>query len=266
MSYAVRVTTPATTRRLCTLAEARQRKGKASSDTSEDTLFGDLLDFASEQVAKFAGRELALQVYSELTTGAAYCRELWLSRCPVEPSSVAITLAGVTQTGWAVRDRKIGVLYRALGWPLAEPFDADGVEQLVAVYRGGYVLPDQVDDWQTNHEMTAGEFLRVPGNPYLMEVTDDGGTTHATIEPTWPTTVGGTVNSGDVEFTAVELEELPKPIQDATYLTFDSLLVNRPAGLQQWREGDAGEMFHVGALEDIIPLNARRVLRRYFGF
>ncbi len=60
------------------------------------------------------------------------------------------------------------------------------------------------DAWANSTAYSTGDrAIPTSGNGLVYEVTDDGGTSHATTEPTWPATLGSTVTDNDITWTCV---------------------------------------------------------------
>lgn len=214
---ALRVLTASSTQALITLATVKDRLG--ITDTSEDTRLGQLIAEASSAITSYLGRDLARQRYQQSTRGNGE-RRLLLERFPVDRDSITLTIDATAYTDFAVFDADVGILSRALSWTCPSSSD-DDENNIVVTYRAGYVLPDLVDTWTAGATAVLGEWLRPTSpalSPLLFEITT-GGTLHASVEATWPTTAGQTVTNGTAVMTARDAQELPGLILSCAWLT-----------------------------------------------
>lgn len=193
------LSTTATTA-LVELATVKARLGITGS--GEDTLLAGYIADVSSAFNSFLGRPLYRQQYKETTWGTG-AQRLILSRMPVERGTITATIDGVAETDFIAEDTEAGILFLEGGWP-----ETDGDPDTVVTYWAGYHVPGVVAAWAATAARSAGAWARATaGAPFLFEVTT-GGTTGST-EPTWPTTVGGTVTDGTVIWTARAAQELP---------------------------------------------------------
>lgn len=266
MKWRVQETARSTSPALVTLAETKTRLGVSGS--GEDSTLAALITIASSLCASYVGRPLVFATWEELGThqfGDVDRRQLYLSRFPIDASSIAVTIEGEDKTSEVtVLDHAEGLLWRPSGWPCAIPVDSAGVNGLKITYRAGWLGPDLVSDWAASTAYSAGAWVRPStseSTPFLMECTT-GGTTDSS-EPTWPTTVDGTVTDNSVVWTARRVSEVPRDVQHAAYLAVRGLRDDRPGGLTSWREGPFGETFSQDEAESQLPANSRRVLDCY---
>lgn len=131
----------------------------------------------------------------------------------------------------------------------------------------GWLMPDEVTDWSTGLVLTLGDYVR-SSTPslFLFETTTAG--TMGAAEPTWPTTLGGTVVSGTATLTARAARRWPDELEEAALLTVSEWHgggLEIPAGISAERI-DGGSIDYntngVGAASAIPPA-ARAVLAAY---
>lgn len=214
----LRVLVASSTAKLMSLADVKLRLG--ITDSSQDTVLGQIIDDASSAIATYLGRDLARQRYLETVAGTGRVR-LLLSRYPLDRDSITLTIDDLADTDWSVEDAETGRLWRDSGWPAGIWAIGEEPERSTAVtYKAGYVLPDQIVAWSTLLVVVAGSWVRptvtATAPPLLMECTTAG--TMAAGEPTWPIVAGGTVTSGTAVFTARDAKELPHHLRDIAWL------------------------------------------------
>jgi hypothetical protein len=271
--YSLSVLTAARTIALVPLADVKLELG--ISDSSEDARLIRLIAAASRAFASDAGlgREPWRQQYLERLAG--FGRQiLYLSRFPVESIS-SLTLSGqeVEAETYYVSGRWRDYLHRELGWPrtgfvhaaLTEDF-VPGFEELdyAATYWAGWLLPDQVTDWEATEAYVVGDFVRSsdPTVTLRFEATT-AGTSDAT-EPTWPTEAGDTVADDSVVWTARAAFELPEDLRQAA---LDAVVALYSQGLA--RQGIKSHSFEGARIEYVdtaaggITSAVRDVLRAY---
>ena len=228
----VTVTTAATSRLLCERATVKTELG--ISDTSQDTKLDRLILAFSIYAAgpEGIGREPWLQTYLERTPGLGG-HYLWLSRFPAlsitsvyegtgdSPSLIDSTTYSLAGSG-AGRDR----LYRVNGWSrhaLCSPEhygSTTGPALAYAItYSAGWAMPGQITTWSVGATVASGAWFKaLAGTDYgLIFRAGGAGTTHATTEPTWPSTPGGTVTDNTVTWTAYD-QRLPQDIEQAALI------------------------------------------------
>lgn len=225
----VTVLTPAVARAIVPVATVRSELG-LGVDTSQDTKIARLIGAATIAFAGMNGlrRPLFRQTYLERTRLHDH-RDPWngsvlsLSRWPIE-SVTSVTDAGdpvetVLASEYSIALEQRSGLYRELGWTHCMDY--------LATYVAGWVPPGSgpglVTSWVAATAVLAGAYMKPVGasqlsNPLLFECTT-AGTTHASVEPTWPSTVGQTVTDGTVTWTARAAVELPADIQEASIIT-----------------------------------------------
>ena len=258
------ITTPARDRRLVGLTEVKTRLGISGS--TEDTELALWIDDASSAIVVYLGYDLALQSYTEVLGGGGRVR-LYLSRRPIDPDSVTVTIRGTAKTDFQVEDKGEGLLQRLAGfWPLDEraSWDVDGVAELSIAYKGGYVLPGWTADWAIATAKVVGDWVRptlLSDSALRFECTT-AGTTHATTEPTWSSlAAGGTVADGTATWTARDSSELPEVIRAAAAITVRRFRSgDAGAGLLSQRAGDMAETYSQASAESLLPLEVRRSL------
>jgi hypothetical protein len=131
-------------------------------------------------------------------------------------------------------------------------------------------MPDEVTDWSPSMTVALGDFVRAStASLYLFEVTTLGDGTMDSTEPTWPTTLGGTVTSSTVVLTARAARRLPDEIEEAALLAVKDWHGGGweiPSGVQSERI-DGGEITYdfVGNRQGgtSLPPSVRAVLAGY---
>lgn len=271
---ALRVLTPAPVTDLVELASLKSRLGITSSD--EDAVLAEYIDEAGSlfRESEVLGREILRQEYEEIFHPDAVRRELRLSCNPVDPESVSVEIDGEAITDFEVRDADAGIIYRQIGWPASNASDeGDGI---AVTYKGGFLIPASatakgvVTTWAAATAYLAGSWVRStsPTSALRFECTT-AGTSHATTEPTWPTTAGSTVTDGTAIWTARTAQELPLVIRQLAGISVKDLRHSavRPAGLTSSagegfsRTWSAGAITSTGIAPEILerlgPLRAR---------
>jgi hypothetical protein len=87
-----------------------------------------------------------------------------------------------------------------------------GTDQLVLT------IVQRTAQWQANHAYLTGDLVRPTtgnDNEYIYEAQDDG-TSHASTEPSWPTTVGNQVVDNGVTWECVRKRHRPTEVKLAT--------------------------------------------------
>jgi gp6-like head-tail connector protein len=216
----LRVLTPAPVTDLLDLVSVKTRLG--ITDTSEDALLAEYIDEVCSFLrgGEIFGRELARQTYQETFFPRQGACELRLSCNPVDSDSVSVSIDGtvlVAGTDFEVRNAEAGILYRSSGWWCSTTVGSGGV---VVTYAGGFLIPASatakgvVTPWAAAQAYLAGAWVRAVGTPQALRFEcTTAGTSHATVEPTWPTTAGGTVTDGTAVWTARQAWELPADVR-----------------------------------------------------
>ncbi len=219
------------------------------------------------------------QTYVEQTNGdGGYL--LLLHRWPVESVS-AVTYGTedpetIDAADYSIAGEQRGALYRLDRWARSSSTDPVGgvtapeAYDYSATYVGGWLMPDQIADWGATTAKTAGVWVRAtsPSSLLRFECTT-AGTTGAT-EPTWPTTVGGTVTDGSVVWTARAASEMPADLQDAVIYGVAQLYrggtLDLPAGIQSEEDEDHKVQYDFVGLRDgaqFLPPVLRTIARSY---
>lgn len=239
--HVVSVSSPARSQLIVPVATVRSELGIA--DTSQDTKIARLI---LSVAAAFAGqgglqRPLVRQTYVERAIGLERGGDLLLlSRRPIE--SVTSVTEGVeapetiAAADYSVSGAGRAALYREDGWPLVSSIgrgsavDGGALYDYTVTYIAGWLPPGSgaglVASWAADTATVAGTFVKATASAYatpdlLFEATTVAGDTktHATTEPTWPTTAGLTVVDDQVTWTARAALELPFDIQEAAIQT-----------------------------------------------
>lgn len=254
----ITVLTPSADRYLIAASDARTRLGLESTD---DTLIADLLLESGSMIEHYLDRPLARQRYEERLAGLDG-RRLHLSRLPLDPNSLAVTVSEVAETGFTLEDPEQGALYLSGGWP-------DGDDQtVVATYYAGYLLPGRVADWVAATVKTAGQWVRptVDSITRLRFECTTAGTTHATTEPAWASiAAGATVTDGTAVWTARDVQELPEDLSRIAWLAVRNLwdLRSRPSGLTRMEADGFAESYSAGSEGDELPGYVMAALDRW---
>jgi hypothetical protein len=208
---ALTVVTPAASDNLISLSEVKERL--EISGSASDRLLGIFIRGASSGILEYLGSgfHLGRQRYRETFSGNGR-RSLYLSRFPVDPESITFSGDGAEIT--ADLNPEIGEIFRQCGWPATSTEAPDRYE---VTYTAGYLLPDQVQDWEASVAIRLGAFVRPSAASVLrMECTVAGNTGEA--EPTWPSAPGITVVDGEVTWVSRSAIELPFAFHDHAFL------------------------------------------------
>jgi len=212
----VKVITPPRSQNLISLAQVKLYFGDTTTDN--DPLYTSLIRDASAAMITFIGVHPGRQQYQELSHGNGGYRRL-LSRLPVEPGTLSVTLNGEVLTesdpstetnppdplNFILEDPQIGQVYRLARWwwPALPTYN------LIDTYYAGFLFPDQITDWTPGGTFTAGAWVRSPTQPLLLrfECTIPG--VSGSTEPVWPSVIGQEVVDNTVTWTARAATELP---------------------------------------------------------
>jgi hypothetical protein len=225
------VTSAARSRQLITLSAVKDRLGL--SDSSQDAKLTRLINEASQQIAGdgYLARPPWREACSVQLGGYGNPR-LYLPRWPIESvTSVTKDGATVAATTYSIAGEHRDHLYREDGWDwtaqagsLLTEDRARGTEELLyaVAFVGGWIMPGQIADWAADTATTEGSWVRAsdPTVTLRFEATAVVGDTktHATDEPTWPTTAGDTVTDDQVTWTARDGRELPADLERLAWL------------------------------------------------
>lgn len=187
-----------------TLSSVKSTLHITSSDYDEE--LGTMLDGLVRGVEGVLGYPLARASWRETTTGQGE-RGLLLSRLPVEPGSVVVTVDGEAVTDFILRCPESGLL--ALDGDSAWRSEIDGI---VVTYRAGWPMTNQLTTWSDGASISTGTFVQGDALPGLYEATTAGVT--GAGEPAWGTPVpGDTVADGSVVWTYRLVDVLPVDLQ-----------------------------------------------------
>lgn len=217
---------------LVPLATVKTRLGITGS-TEDDQINGWLDDITSDFGRLTKRGELALQQYRETQRLGRATERLVLSRAPVEKGSITVTVDGTAETDFELQDHGAGILWLDDGWTV----DVD----IAITYRAGWIVPDMIAAWGATTGFGGADekaWVRPTDptdTPFLMEATTAG--TSGGSEPTWPTTIGGTVTDGTVVWTARAVEELPKGIRGLAIAAVQELREGAPRMVASDRTG-----------------------------
>jgi len=228
MSSSVRTIIPPGATNLISLAQV---KTYLQDPTVPDSVLSPLIVDASSAMVRFIGVEIARQKYEEKSSGTGSSLR-YLSRLPVEPGTLSITLDGIAlveynddpstydMTQYTLDDPSIGSVSRQIGWRSNVPLFG---RNLIDTYYAGFLLPDQISTWTISSARTLGSWAR-PTYPSLLcfECTSAG--TSALSEPAWPSTIGATISDGSIIWTARAAIELPSVVSQWCYIEVLSLL------------------------------------------
>lgn len=272
----VSVVTPALAKAVVPVATVRSELG-FGSDTSQDVKIGRLIAALSREFAGINGRRQPLlrQTYLERTRLHDNLDEwngnvLGLTRWPIE-SVVSVTDAGtppvtVDASQYSIALEQKSGLYRPIGWSTCWDYLATFIAGWIPPGSGpGLVIP-----WGATAAKVAGAWVKPlaaenGSNPLLYECTA-AGTTHATAEPTWPTTAGLTVADGTVTWTARAASELPEDIQEAAIVTAVQWFgggLDTPAGVSAESDGGHSISYATDRAGLALPPYATSVLQGY---
>jgi hypothetical protein len=221
---AVRVISPALSEDLTTVTRTKTFLGISGS--SEDTLLAMLITGASSMIASEFTRPLVRQSYQEDIAGSDRGR-ICLSRWPVDPDQVTVTIDGEAVTDFHVESPARGILYRQCGWPsIFNKAGEDGETNVRVTYPGGYLLASMVSSWATATVYVRGSWVRSSSLSALrFECTTAGSS--GTPEPTWPTVAGTTVADGSAVWTARDAREIPAAIEQLAFLAIQDMRERR---------------------------------------
>jgi hypothetical protein len=139
MQHILNVLTPAASNALVSLDELKTLLSIAPTDTSKDAKLQLAIDGVSAEMATKVNRVFGLEEVEETFYDIAGCKRLYFSRWPVKLSDISVmTLDGndiLTDTSWVLEEKK-GFMYT--------PADGSWTGTLNTIYKGGYVLPDNV--------------------------------------------------------------------------------------------------------------------------
>lgn len=240
---------------LVVLSTLKTRLGISGS--GEDTTLGELIDEVTADFGRITRRrEFARQQYRETIIGDG--KDLMtLSRAPIEQDSVTLTIDGESDTDFEIEDHEAGILYREDGWTASV--------DIVVTYRAGWLVPGVVGAWEASTGFGgAGETLWVrPSKPSLSPLVFEATTAGSSdvSEPTWPTTVGGTVTDGTVVWTGRAVEELPKSLSGLAIAGVQELREGAPRSVASERTGADSVSFNSNG--DFYSAALVRALQRY---
>lgn len=247
----------ASTADLTTVALAKARLNISGS--AEDANLAAWISEASDDFLLLTRREtLAHQQFRETQHLEDPTDMLVLACAPIEAGSISVTIDGVTSTDWELQDYGAGLLWREDGWDI----DSD----IVVTYRAGWLVPGQIDDREnTTAYGAAGQIAWTrPSSPtlspYLFEATTAG--TSGGSEPTWPTTLAGTVADDTVTWTARAVEELPAGLSGLAIAAVQELREGAPRNVVSERTG-ADSITFTRDGSDKYSAGLVRAVRRY---
>jgi hypothetical protein len=271
----IETTVGPTDKRIIDLATVKAELG--ITDSSQDTKLTRLIDAATTRFSLELGREFWRRTVQEtaIGTGGEF---LFLTVWPIE-SVTSITEASTTvdATEYSIEGWRRDRIYRDNGWSLDLPsgyshYTPTGNEELdtVSIYVGGWVMPDTIADWAAATAYAAGDFVRSSSaSDLLLFECTTAGTSHASAEPTWPTTSGGTVADNTATWTARPATEFPADLKEAAIGTvvnwFRSSPGTLPEGISEVRLESASVRFDgasSGATNGL-PRYASLVLSQY---
>lgn len=250
------------------------------SDTSRDDILSIMIEEVSSNIVDYLGYPLARQSYLEAIDGKGRPRILLTAR-PIDKDSVTVTLWGSAVTDYVLEKGRM--LHRQCGWPigfigtdygLTQPYPLfsyvgvsyttyDGPENVSVAYSAGYLLPGQVETWQSGASVPLGAWIRPSRaslSPWLYEVTQGG--VSGLAEPTWPASSGTTVADGTAILKSRDAEELPAALRKAASLAVVYDFEQRPDGLTSTGVDSYRESYDARAAGDL-PSHVRKMLDRY---
>lgn len=275
--YLISITAGAASRNLAVLADVKSELG--ITDSSQDTKLGRLIAAVGSAVAGPEGmrRPPWRQTYVERCNGTGGSL-LHLHRWPVE-SVTSVTYgttspATVTASDYSIALEHRSALYNANAWERSSwssptPFVGGELYDYAVTYVAGWLMPDQIADWAASTAKTAGAWVRSTNDATLLRFECTTAGTTAGTEPTWPTTIGGTVTDGTVVWTAREAAELPDDLREAA--TYGAAELYRgawalPTGIQVEQHEDHRIEYDFASLRAgaySLPSVLRRVARSY---
>lgn len=262
----ITVTTRAESEQPVELATVKTELG--ITDSSADTVLTSLINSVSEMFARKLGRDFWRETVVEKLPGAGGVF-LDPERWPIESiTSITEGISAadtVTAADYSVagrvkhRDR----IYREDGWMTSarpeERFPSAGGQVLdyVLTHVAGWLMPSDISTWAASTAYALKAWARpLTGSPslYLFECTTAG--TSDSSEPTWPSTVAGTVTDGSVVWTAREARELPDELQLAAKLQVAAMYkggLEVPAGIASESDAVGSITYRDGAVRDLLP-------------
>lgn len=242
---------------LTTVAAAKARLGITGS--GEDANVAAWVTEASDDFLRITRRQtFALGQFRETHRPDQPVNVLPLACAPVESGSISVTIDGTATTDWELADHGAGLLWREDGWDI----DSD----IIITYRAGWLVPGQIADREnTTTYGAAGQIAWTrPSDPrlspYLFEATTAG--TSGGSEPTWPTTLGGTVTDDTVTWTARAVEELPAGLSGLAIAAVKELREGAPRYVAGERPG-ADSITYSWEGGDKYSAALTRALKRY---
>lgn len=284
----VEVTSAATSRRVAHLEAVKRDLG--ITDTSEDANILQAIDIVSGEFGRVLGRAPWMQTYlvRQPGDGGTFLRvPVWplvtvsqVRQGVDSPTVVDATAYEIAEPPGAQRQDR---LYRSDGWaesgsPSRIQTSADErplTYEITCV--AGWATP--IDDWAADTLVRVGEFARSSDRDVALRfeataVAGDG-KTHASTEPTWPTTAGDTVIDDQVTWTAREAVEMPANLWGAAMWSVNCIFQNpdliaaQPAGVEEmagggmrikWAKGGNGSG---SATASILPAVSLRQVELY---
>ena len=242
-----------------------------TGSTADETL-GEIIAEASGGIAALFDDPLVRQSYREAL--GSHCRtRIQLSRWPVDPDSVAVTVDGVAVTDFSIEDPAHGWLYRAGGWGGYASPGEDPERRILVTYKGGYVpqgaasAAGVVTTWEASAAYALGAWVRPSSpalTPLLMECTAAGAA--GATEPTWPA-AGATVGDGAATWTARQAQELPLILRQCAFATARALYLGeteRSPGLAGWTApGGVSENYFATHTAEFFPPSTKLALMQW---
>ncbi len=143
---ALTVTVPATTTKLCSVADVMDELGCSTSD--KPTL-DNIIQQVSDAIVAYCGRHFAKQTYSETVAGFGDV-QMVLAVWPIV-SVTSILVEGLPVMDFTLNDPDSGMIYREAGWRWstvwqgrlsAKPWPYSEKQIFTVEYIAGYDLPD----------------------------------------------------------------------------------------------------------------------------